>query len=127
MTNPYWSLRNKLEDVGRALAKSDSARARMATYELGMRLGPTMSTLQSQTGSAGREAHPATSDWSTLSLIRQVGIGVNQLHNHLKAMHLELAADVVKRLFELLDSLDQNLSSGNFDPIPKAVKSERNA
>jgi hypothetical protein len=120
MTNPYGSFRNKLEDVGRALAKGDSVWACMTTYELGIWLGPAMSTLQSQTGNASREVHPATRDCSSLNLLSQFGAEVSQLRNQLEAMQLELAADVVKRMFELVDGLDQNLLSVGSDPVPKA-------
>ena len=120
MTNSYGSFGNKLEDVGQVLAKGDSAWACMTTYELGIWLGPAMSTLQSQNGNASCEMHPATSDWSTLNLLSQLGAEVSRLRNQLEALQLELAANVVKRMFELVDGLDQNLLSGDSDPVPKA-------
>lgn len=106
MERAYWSLRNKTEEVGRALAQRNNAWARMAAFELGIRLSHTITALQLQAGSSGHKEKPTTDDPSIEKGLAQLVQELDRLRTFLQENQEERATEVVQLLFELLDTLD---------------------
>lgn len=103
----FWSLRNKTEDVARALKSGDNASARMAAYELGMRLPRTTTTLQANGLDQVRQAEAgATSIESLLARFEQEQSRLIALPKNDQAL---IAAEVVSLLFGILDALDKKI------------------
>ena len=122
MESSYWSLRNKTEDVERALARGNNAWARMAAYELGIRLSHTTTALQLQVDNMGREGQADTDDQSIEKVLSQFGQELDRLLDFLKANQASRAAEVVQLLFKTLDALDRKLGSGASSSVCKEVK-----
>ena len=101
----YWSLRNKTEDVERALVQSDSQRARMAALELGVRFSTTAAS-PSQAGEVafGRRGN---SDLGAVKVLSMFGQELSRLLAFLKQHEPAHAAEVVQLLINHLDTLDK--------------------
>lgn len=102
----YWSLRNKTEDVQRALAREDSRWARLAALELRVRLSSTVvSPLHA--GDADFQARADVIDQCVDAVLATFGQELSRLVDFLKIDEPERAAEVVQRLFKHLDTLDE--------------------
>lgn len=62
MNRPYWSLRNKAEDIDRALGRGDSASARLAAYELGVRFSHTVTAAREHKESRSAEGQASSGE-----------------------------------------------------------------
>ena len=102
----YWSLRNKTEDVQRALARGDLRWARLAASELGVRLS-TAAVPPLHAGSAAPQTPPDANDQYVDAVLATFGKELSRLVAFLKQDAPAPAAEVVELLFELLDTLDQ--------------------
>ncbi|MCR6480896.1 hypothetical protein NU688_32395 [Variovorax sp. ZS18.2.2] len=102
----YWSLRNKTEDIDRALAACNTRWARMAALELGVRLSHTSSALRLQAGSMGPEEQADADDQPTEEILFIFEQELERLLDLLKENQAAGASEVVQKLFLLLDALD---------------------
>lgn len=99
----YLSLRNKTEDIERALAAGDIRWARMAALELGVRLSHTTTSPPLQ---ATCEGQADAEDQSTEEALSAFGEDLERLLGFLKKNEAAHASEVAQQLFLLLDTLD---------------------
>ena len=111
MNSPYWSLRNKTEGIERALARSDSASARLAAYELGVRFSHTVTAAREHTESTSAEGQTSSGERPIERALSRFGSELDRLIALLKAKQASRAAEVVQLMFLLLDDLDRDASS----------------
>ena len=108
MAGVYWSLRNKLEDVERALTQGQNASARMAGHELGIRLSHLTNVLQLQTEGAALATPTKQDDWSFQEAHTRFEDMLDLLLSLLKDKQHSRAVEVVQQMCELLDVLDRS-------------------
>ncbi len=105
MAGVYWSLRNKTEDVERALAQGDLRRARLAALELGVRLSTTAPP-PLQDGGADSETRADADGTCADKVLSMFARELQRLVSFLKQGDPARAAEVVQLLFKHLDTLD---------------------
>ncbi len=101
----YWSLRNKTEDVERALAQGDLRWARWAALELGVRLSTTAAP-PLQDGGADSETRAVAHGPCADNVLSMFARELQRLVAFLKQDDPTRVADVVRLLFKHLDTLD---------------------
>ena len=101
----YWSLRNKTEDVDRALAQGDLRWARLAALELGLRLSTTAAP-PLQDGGADFETRADADGPFADKILSMFARELQRLVAFLKQDDPARAAGVVQLLFKHLDTLD---------------------
>lgn len=107
MNRPYWSLRNKTEDIERALARGDSASARLAAHELGVRLSHTVTAAREHTESTSAEGQASSGEQPIERALSRFGAELDRLIALLKAKQASRAVEVVQLMFLRLDDLDR--------------------
>lgn len=101
----YWSLRNKTEDVERALAQGDLRWARLAALELGVRLSTTAAPPLQDVG-ADSETRGNFGDLCADEVLSMFARELQRLVAFLKQDDPARAGEVVHLLFKHLDTLD---------------------
>lgn len=101
----YWSLRNKTEDVERALAQGDLRWARLAALELGLRISTTAAP-PLQDGGADSETRGNVGGPCADKVLSMFARELQRLVAFLKQDDPPRAAEVVQLLFKHLDALD---------------------
>lgn len=111
MNRPYWSLRNKAEDIERALTRGESVSARLAAYELGVRFSHTVTAAREHAESRSAEGQATSGERAIERLLSLFGAELDRLIALLKTKQVSLAAEVVQLMFLRLDDLDRDASS----------------
>ena len=111
MNSPYWSLRNKAEDIDSALMRGDSASARLAGYELGIRFSHTVTAAREHKESRSAEGQASSGEQPIERALSRFGSELDRLIALLKAKQASRAAEVVQQIFLLLDDLDRDALS----------------
>lgn len=101
----YWSLRNKTEDVQRASSRGDLRWARLAAFELGVRLSTT-AVPPLHAGNTDFQARADGIDQCVDAVLATFGQELSRLVAFLKIDEPARAAEVVQLLFKHLDTLD---------------------
>ena len=101
----YWSLRNKTEDVDRALAQGDPRWARLAALELGVRLSTTAAPPSQERGSDSETQVDADGPCAD-KVLSMFALELQRLVDFLKQDDPARAAGMVQLLFKHLDTLD---------------------
>lgn len=102
----YWSLRNKTEDIQRALSREDSRWAQLAAFELGVRLSTT-AVPPPNAGSSDFQTRADADEQCDVTVLSMFGKELLRLVAFLKKDEPARAAEVVQLLFEHLDTLDR--------------------
>lgn len=102
----YWSLRNKTEDVQRALSRGDLRWARLAAFELGVRLSTT-AVPPLHAGNTDFQARADVIDQCVDAVLSMFGQELSRLVAFLKEDEPARAAEAVQMLFNHLDMLDK--------------------
>lgn len=113
MNRPYWSLRNKAEDIERALTRGDNASARLAAHELGIRFSHTVTAAREHAESRNAEGQENSGERAIERVLSLFGAELDRLIALLKTKQVSLAAEVVQLMFLLLDDLDRDASSAD--------------
>lgn len=101
----YWSLRNKTEDVERALTQGDLRAARLAALELGVRLSTTAAP-PLQDGGADFETRADADGSCADKILSMFARELQRLVAFLKQDDPARAGEVVHLLFKHLATLD---------------------
>lgn len=108
MADPYWSLRNKLEDVECALTQGQNTVVRMACHELAIRLSHMIIDQRLQTDGVVLTKTLKQDNQPLQETLKLFEEGANQLFLLINDKKDLRAYGVVQRLFELLNALDRN-------------------
>lgn len=108
MNCPFWSLRNKTEDIERALARGNSTLARLAAYELGVRLSHTLTALRELAESRSAGGQASSEEQAIERVLSRFGAKLDRSIGFLEAQQLRLAAEAMHSMLRLLDDLDRN-------------------
>ncbi|APW39536.1 hypothetical protein RD110_21880 [Rhodoferax koreense] len=120
MESASWSLRNKLEDIERALTQGSNVSARMAAHELSIRLCHTTTALQLEAEGMNCAEPSMTDGQARLGLLSRFGVELDRLIGSLRDNQPSRAAEATQLLFGLLAALHLEPTSSDSYPRRKA-------